>query len=111
MLGYYTISWRFAKIPEQILNPLSKVFFPVYSKFQEDVEILKEKFKFSILAITFLLIPFIGFFIIFSKLIILVALGEKWIPATLPLQILLFSIFFHAITNFSHSLFNSLGRT
>jgi len=88
-LGLYDVAYRFSMLPiTEVSDVVGKVTFPVYVKISEDVERLKKAYIKSLLLISLISI-FIGFtLIIFPEQIIVIILGEKWLPAAPVLPVL-----------------------
>ena len=90
-LGYYTRADEFRKIPSQNLNGIiGRVSYPVLSSIQDEPEKLKSAYKKLIqttMYITFVLM--IGLAATAEK-VILVLIGEQWLPAVPYLQLLCF---------------------
>jgi len=111
LLGIYMIAWRFARIPELLTKPLPNALFPAYSKFQDNPKALKKKYIKTLRLISLLYIPLVGGMIVLARPFTSIFLGEKWIAAVLPMQILTFAIGISVIVYTSHSLFNAMGKT
>jgi len=110
-LGVYTIAWRFARMPEILTRPLSKALFPAYSRFQDNPHAIKERYIKSIRVIGLFSVPLVAGIIVLAKPFISVFLGDKWVAATLPMQILTLAVGIDTITYASLPLFNAMGLT
>ena len=75
------------------------------------IEVLKQKYLDSLRIISLFSIPFVGLMIVFAKPFIFIFLGEKWLPAVLPTQILTFAVGLSVLFYTSLSLFNAMGKT
>jgi lipopolysaccharide exporter len=108
-LGYYQQAYSISTLPVseagQIFN---KVTFPVYVKISNDTERLKKAFLKTLAVIAALVIPFALIILFFSKPIILIFLGPKWLAIETVLKILAIFGVAKSILNFSYSLFLSL---
>lgn len=110
-LGIYIIAWRFARIPELLTKPLPNALFPAYSKFQNDPLSLKAKYTDMLRVISLFSIPLVAGIIVLAKPFIAIFLGDKWLPAALPMQILTLAFGINIISSTSLSLFNAMGKT
>lgn len=110
-LGIYIIAWRFARIPELLTDPLPNALFPAYSKFQNDPLSLKAKYIDTLRVIGLFSIPLVAGIIVLAKPFIAIFLGDKWLPAALPMQILTLAVGIDIISFTSLSLFNAMGKT
>ena len=91
-LGYYNIAYNLIIYPINLINPIfTRVSFPFFSKLQENITILKEKYFELIRIISFVNFPI--YFLIFANANSLIPLlyGPQWGPSILTLQILSFS--------------------
>jgi len=110
-LGIYIIAWRFARIPELITNPIPNALFPAYSKFQDDPMALKEKYIETLKILSLFSIPLVAGIIVLAEPFIVIFIGDQWISAVLPMQVLTLANGFNIITYTSFSLFNAMGET
>jgi len=108
-LGYYQQAYSISTLPvNEIGNIFNKVTFPVYVNIAGDKERLKKAFLKTLGVIALLAIPFALLILVFAHPIILVYLGEKWLPIEQALKILAIFGALKSILNFSYSLFLSL---
>lgn len=108
-LGFYQQSYSISTLPvTEIGNIFNKVTFPVYVAIGGDKERLKKAFLKTLGAIALMVIPFAILILIFAHPIILVFLGEKWLPIEPVLKILAIFGALKSMLNFSYSLFLSL---
>jgi lipopolysaccharide exporter len=110
-LGLYVIAWKFARIPELLTDPIPNVLFPVYCKLQDDIKVLKDKYVETLRVIGLFYMPVVGVLIVLARPFISIILGEKWMAAAFPLQILTFAVSINVIAYTSFSLFNAVGKT
>lgn len=110
-LGIYQVAYSLAILPiTEIAEVFSRVTFPVFTKIAMDSLRLKAAFIKTMLAISFLTIPFGIILFLFSKEIILITLGEKWLGASQILPILGMFGVIRAISGSSSSLFLAVGK-
>ena len=108
-LGFYQQAYSISTLPvTEIGNIFNKVTFPVYVAIGGDRERLKKAFYKTLSVISLLVIPFAIVILFFSKPIILIFLGEKWLPIEPVLKILAIFGALKSVLNFSYSLFFSL---
>lgn len=110
-LGFYTIAYTISNLPAtQITHLVSRVAFPTYSKLQDDRDALKHAYLKTLKYVSMLSIPAaFGIFMIAPDFVSVV-LGEKWMPAVVPIQILSIFGLSRSIVANNGSLRNSLGR-
>ncbi len=94
LLGYY----QRAKTLEQTVVSYTSVsiiniFFPLISKIQKDLELVKETIEKSYIIISYLIFFIIGILFINSREIILVLFGENWLFVDNYFSILILSAF------------------
>ncbi len=109
-LGIYSIALRFATLPQLLSNQVISALFPAYAKFQKNPTRLKNIYLQSLNVISMISIPLTVGAIVFAKPFIMLSIGNKWIPAVFPMQILLIATLFNVITTSGKSLFNALGK-
>lgn len=108
-LGFYQQAYAVSTLPvSEIGQIFNKVTFPVYVAIGGDKDRLKKAFLKTISVITALVIPFSLILILFSRPIILIVLGEKWLAIEPVLKILAIFGALKSVLNFSYSLFFSL---
>ncbi len=111
-VGYYNRGNQFAILPTTtILSIFMKVAFPLMAEVQDDVEKLKTAYKKFLRVPLFVLYPILFGLIALAKPLILVLLGEKWLPAVPLLQVLCIGSFFDPLTNINLNILYVKGRT
>ena len=110
-LGIYQLAYKIATFSvNEITNVINQVFFPLYSKISDDKGGTKRVFLKSTFALSVVVIPTSIFIFIFSKEIILIFLGSKWLEAVSILRVLAFYGMLRAIVGYPSSLFLALSR-
>lgn len=111
MLGIYSISYAVSTLPAyQIALMIDRVMFPIYSKLQDDQSTLKGAYLKTIKYVSIVSIPTaFGIFAIAPDFVSVV-LGDKWIAAILPIQVLSIYGLTTSIATSNSSLMKSLGR-
>jgi len=108
-LGYYQQAYGISTLPvSEIGSIFNKVTFPVYVKIGGDKKRLESAFFKTLGVIVVLVVAFTLLILLFSKPVILLFLGEKWLVIEPVLKILAVFGALKSILNFSYSLFLSL---
>lgn len=90
-LGFYSRANQLQNITSKTFTTsLQNVLFPVFSKVQDDIILLKKGLKKSLKYLFCLLTPLMIFFIINAEEIIIVLLTDKWISSAPYLRLLSF---------------------
>ncbi len=109
LLGFYQQAYRISTVPvSEVGQIFNKVTFPVFVKIAEEKDRLKAAYRKSLLIIFGLVLPFGLILTFFSKPIILILLGERWLPLEPALKVLAIFGVFKSLLNSSYSLFLSL---
>ncbi|WP_299111122.1 lipopolysaccharide biosynthesis protein [uncultured Winogradskyella sp.] len=88
-LGYYNRSNQLQNMTSKTFTTsLQNVLFPVFSKLQDDIRLLKNGLKKSLTSLFFIITPLMIFFYSNAEEIILVLLTEKWIESATYLKLL-----------------------
>lgn len=110
-LGLYDMAYRFSLVPlSDVSDVISSVTFPVYMKISEDSKRLRRAFLKTLFGVILITLPISLMIFFFSKEIITLILGEKWLLAVPVLKILGIFGFVRAVSSFSQSIFLSLGK-
>lgn len=109
-LGIYNRAFQLMIVPVTLFGQvIDQVFFPVMSKIQDDNRRLCDIFILVTALLALLYFPMGAGIYLFSKEIVLILLGPKWIEATIPLRILSLSLFFRVGYKISDPLFRAKG--
>jgi PST family polysaccharide transporter len=93
-LGIYRQGAQFAVLPAtQLVSPVNNVAQCVLSRLRSDPERYRRSYAKLLTALCTVVMPLMLFLAIFARETILVAFGERWLPATTILQILALSSF------------------
>jgi O-antigen/teichoic acid export membrane protein len=109
-LGFYIIAMRFASLQKIIIDVVGRVLFAGYSKLQNDILLLRKAYLRVLNIIVFFCVPICGITVLVAKPAVLIFLGEKWIEAILPTQILTVAVLINVITNSASALFYGSGK-
>lgn len=111
-VGYYNRGNQFAMLPSStLLSIFMKVAFPLMAEVQDDVDKLRTAYKKFIRVPCFLLYPILFGLMALAEPLILVLLGEKWLPAVPLLQVLCIGTFFDPLTHINLNILYVKGRT
>jgi O-antigen/teichoic acid export membrane protein len=111
-LGFYTRADQFKKLPAESINTIiSRVSYPVLSQLQDDNVKLKDGYR-QIIKSTML----VTFFLMLSMAavaepMIMVLIGEKWLPAVEYLQLLCFAGMLFPLHSLNLNILNVKGRS
>ncbi|MFP5108563.1 lipopolysaccharide biosynthesis protein [Neobacillus sp. C211] len=110
-VGIYSIciQWSFL-VRNYIAQGISKVALPNISKYQDDNDKVKDIYLNMISWVAFLGFPIILGLLITADKFVLLAYGDKWSAAIIPLQILLASSIFSTLGTTVGSIFIGLGK-
>jgi len=109
-LGYYNRAESYANIPTDFITAaIMKVTYPVLSRIQDEKERLRKAFVDLTRMVMFIIAPIIALIILVSDDIIVVLIGEKWLPASPYLQLLISSFILYPIQRLNSQLLNIMG--
>lgn len=111
-LGYYTRAQQFATLCSSNLNAVvSRVTYPVLSSIQDDKVRLKDAYRRIIrltMLVTFVLILGLG---AVAKPMVLVLIGEQWLPCVPILQIICFNYMMYPLHALNLNMLQVQGRS
>ena len=109
-LGYYNRAFSLFSMPTSMLGTiLSRVLFPLLSKFQDRHEKLAYVFLNLNALLALLSMPVSIFLFLSANEIVNLVLGDGWDPIVGPFKILVICLFFRSSYKISVSLIKSLG--
>lgn len=110
-LGYYVLAFTLANLPSsQFSRIISKVLFPVYSKLQNDTEVLRALYLKVLKLVSKLAIAAAAGLATLAPEIIQVVYGEKWLPAVDALRVLAVFGAIRAVSSVNGYVFNAIGK-
>jgi O-antigen/teichoic acid export membrane protein len=111
VLGYYMLAFKFGNYSTTLVtHATGRIIYSTFSKIQDDPERLTKAYLMNLKYVSLLSIPIaFGTFAIAEEFI-KVVIGEKWLPAVIPLQILCFYGLFRSLTAGSGTIFASVGK-
>lgn len=88
-LGVFERTNQIKTLPSLYLgNVLDTIMFPAMAEIQDEEERLFRTYQHSLGLVNSILMPISLFLIVFSKEIVLILLGDQWLEAIIPLQIM-----------------------
>ena len=111
-LGVYTIAWNIASIPvEKTSVMLNRVAPPIFAAIQHDTAALRRYFLGLTEGLAFITFPVSIGLALVAEEFVLTALGQKWVDAILPMQLLAFYAGFRSIMSLPPLVFVARGHT
>ncbi len=110
-LGVYSLAYNFTYVVRgQIMNVVNKVFYPTYSKIQDDLLTIK-RYYFKVIKYNCIVIyPLMIGLILLAEPFVLIGLGEKWSEAIIPLQLMAGAGLVHLLTSSNTTLLRGIGK-
>ncbi len=110
-VGVYSVLKQIVMRPAYIINPvITRVTFPIMSKYQNDIQKLKNLYLKTIRYVSSVNFPVYTAIIVFAPFIISILLGKDWLKFTFVFQLLAAYFMFRSIGNPVGSLLLSIGR-
>ena len=111
VLGVYTLAFTLSEILRaQLYSIFNKIFFPVYSKLQDDLEQIKHYYLKVMTLTATVSFPVSIVFIGLAEEIITLLFGIKWIEAASPLRILSVASIIFAISGTPAEVLKGIGK-
>lgn len=111
-LGFYTRADQFKKLVSQnVSTTVQRVSYPVLSTLQSDIPRLKQGYKKAIKSTTFITLPLLAGMAAVAEPLIVVLIGEKWLPSVPLLQLLCLVGAFHPLHALNLNVLKVLGRS
>jgi O-antigen/teichoic acid export membrane protein len=87
-LGYYNFAWNLALMPVSRINPiLTRTAFPLFSRLQDDLAVLKSGYLKLLRLISIINFPLFFGLCALAPLAVPAIFGQKWLPAVTLLQV------------------------
>lgn len=111
-LGILVWAQKWIQIPLRVvLDNVTRVTFPAFSRMQDDAENLRKSVTRSIFFITVLVFPAVaGIVILFPVVMQIIPKYNQWLPAVLPLTLLAVNVLFAAVTTQLTNVLNAIGK-
>ena len=111
-LGYYNKSYNLQLMPLQYISGvLIPVMLPVFSKYQDDLEYIQQKYSQILRFFAFLGIPLCALLYFCADELILLFFGDQWGQSVPCFKILAISVPFQIMGCSSGSIFQATGHT
>ncbi|SIR44055.1 lipopolysaccharide biosynthesis protein [Pontibacter lucknowensis] len=111
LLGIYTLAFMLSlTLKSQLYSIFNKVFFPVYSKLQDDPEKIKMYYLQTMRMTAIITFPISVLFIGLAEEIVLFFFGAKWLEAASPLRILSVAAMIFAISGTPAEVLKGIGK-
>jgi len=111
-VGYYNKGRQFPLLVANTLqNVVMKVAFPIMSEVQDDTIKLRNAYTKFLKMPMFVLLPALAILIVVAEPMILILLGEKWLPCVPYLQVLSLGTMFEPLTHINLNILYVKGRT
>lgn len=111
-LGQYNRAQGYADLPsKQVTGMVQGVTFPVLSKLQGDKEKLAEKYRMMIKTLSFVVTPIMLGLSALAYPVVVVLVGEKWVPCVIFLQVMCFTKCLYPIHSLNVNLLMVSGRS
>jgi len=110
-VGIYSVSLHFATLPMQkMMSVLSQVIFPTVARMQDDRSRLRARLLDGSRMLMFAAIPVLWGMSATAPELVEIVLGEKWLDAIFPLQVVTFVIPLRMLSNILSSSVSAIGR-
>jgi O-antigen/teichoic acid export membrane protein len=110
-LGFYSMSFRLARLPvEKISAVVNNIAFPVFSRVQDDLPVLRGYYLKVARLISMLTFPLMVGGIVLAPDLIGVVLTDKWAPSVLAFQILSASAILQSVYTINGHVLTARGR-
>jgi PST family polysaccharide transporter len=109
-LGYYSRAFKLMMIlVTYFAAVITRVLFPIMSRLQDDQERLRSTYLTGAAVLGLISAPLGAVLVVLAPEFVLVVLGPKWMPATLPFQILTAGIMLRNVYMMAYCLDGALG--
>ena len=111
-LGYFNQANSLKQIPVYSVSAvINQVFFPFFSKIQDDSTALVSQYRTTIRVVTFFVYPILAYLFFFAEPVIILLYSDKWLPCVPLFQILCLSGFLNALYHLSRSTIKAVGKS
>jgi O-antigen/teichoic acid export membrane protein len=112
VLGLYSKAYQLLMMPiTNLRDPMTRVALPTLSRLQNAPERYRNYYMKFISLLAFLSMPIIGFMFVCSDQIIILALGDQWIDASILFKILAVVAFIQPVSSTRGLVLLSLGES
>ena len=111
-LGYFNQANSLKQIPVYSISAvINQVFFPYFSRIQDETNTLAQQYRTTIRVVTFFVYPILSFLIFFAEPVITLLYSEKWLPCVPIFQILCLSGYLNSLYHLSRSTIKAIGKS
>ncbi len=111
-LGYYSQAHKFDSVTSNALpQVISQVMFPVFSKLQNDLQMMAKHLDKCVRIIAFITLPIIGGLILFAEPTIEFLYGDKWLPCVPYYQVFCIGGIVVSFININFYVVAALGKS
>jgi PST family polysaccharide transporter len=111
-LGYYSIAYQLITFPFRRISVLiSNVTFPTFSAIKDEQERLCSGYLKVVAYVSIITLPMLAGLFMLAPEFVTIVLGEKWVPAILPIRILAIAGVAMALANPTDSVLLAKGRS
>ena len=111
-LGQYNKSYTLMMMPINLVpSVINSVLHPILSDYQNDKNIIYEKFLKLLDFLSLISFFLSGLFFLAGREIILLMYGSQWVAAIIPFQLLGLSLWGQLLTNTTGTIYQSIGNT
>lgn len=111
-LGYYSQADRLQKIPSiSITDVVQRVCFPALSEIKDDIHRMREAYRKLIMVTFFIVFPLMCLLILIGKELIILLLGNQWIPAIPFFKILCLTGALYPLHSINLNILNVVGKS
>jgi PST family polysaccharide transporter len=111
-LGFYAVAYQWAYFPfEQIYHPLFDVAVSSFSRTQHDPQLYRAYCRRGLMPIFAFSMPLLAFCFVAARDLILVLLGNQWLPAVPLFQVLAIAVFVGSMYRVTKWFYVSTGQT
>lgn len=112
VLGIFNRGYGYAALPyNQINGMLSPIFFPMFSKLQNDKDELFNYFRKVLRLLIFILAPMELLICALAKPLVIFMITDKWSECIIVMQLMSISIILWPIQSLNMALFSAMGRS
>ena len=110
-LGFYQMAYLISNLPAtEITHVISQITFPLYSKIQDDIPVLRSTYLKILQLTAFISIPLACFIFVLAPDFTMIFLGEKWMPMVPAMQVLVFAGMVRSIAATGGPIFHAVGK-
>ena len=111
-LAYYNRGRHFPRVGMDTLNMVfSSVIFPGFASIQNDRMRMRNVAERGLKSVIFLTTPILCCLLVVSKQVVLILLGEKWLPSVPYMQLCCVSFLFYPLHTLNIQIINACGRS